>query len=141
MPTVKELKAEAKSKGIKGFSTMKKAELEKAVGGGAKKKGGCPPGCMPVPKKATKKAPPKKAPPKKAPPKKKASAPVDEKLIRGWNFVSDIIKDRDFYRVGDTIYYAPYDDMTPKKTPLTAKYLLGFKITPKQKAQLRKILE
>lgn len=39
MPTVKELKEEAKSKGIKGFSTMKKAELEKALGGGAKKEG------------------------------------------------------------------------------------------------------
>jgi len=38
MATVKELKAQAKAKGIKGFSTMKKAELEKALGGGAKAK-------------------------------------------------------------------------------------------------------
>ena len=34
MATVKELKAQAKSRGIKGFSTMRKAELEKALGGG-----------------------------------------------------------------------------------------------------------
>ncbi len=38
MATVKELKAQAKAKGIKGFSTMKKAELEKALGGGGKAK-------------------------------------------------------------------------------------------------------
>jgi len=37
MATVKELKAQAKAKGIKGFSTMKKAELEKALGGGGAK--------------------------------------------------------------------------------------------------------
>ena len=39
MTTVKELKAQAKARGIKGFSTMKKAELEKALGGSAPKKG------------------------------------------------------------------------------------------------------
>jgi hypothetical protein len=43
MATVKELKAQAKAKGIKGYSKMRKAELEKAVGGGSKAKGGTKP--------------------------------------------------------------------------------------------------
>jgi len=98
MATVKELKAQAKAKGIKGYSKMKKAELEKALGGSEPKpppkpprlktkaqqamnpvKQVQPPKIKKIPKKTevipkkkivAKKAPAKKAPAKKAPEKK-----------------------------------------------------------------------
>ena len=80
MATVKELKAQAKAKGIKGYSTMRKAELEKALGGSEPKPPPKPPRLKTKAQQAMnpvkrvqppkKKAPEKKAPAKKAPAKK-----------------------------------------------------------------------
>jgi len=80
MPTVCELKIQAKAKGLRGYSKLKKADLEKLVGGKsspkkeASPKKADPNKAIPLPPPPAKKKEKKKPAPKKAsPPKKKPS--------------------------------------------------------------------
>ena len=70
MPTVCELKIQAKAKGLRGYSKLKKADLEKLVGGKS----------SPKKEASPKKADPNKAIPLPPPPAKKKEKKKSTKL-------------------------------------------------------------
>ena len=118
MATVKELKAQAKARGIKGFSTMKKAELEAALEK--------PP---PKPPRLKTKAQQAMNPVKQVqPPKKKAEAPkkVTNESSNG--------KGIDFY-------VKELEDLSKDKALTLGRKYLSRRVSDKKTAESRELME